>query len=316
MKSTRHLLGVVLALVLLTPSLGFAQAWVPPKREGFLTLTVQSLDAGDHLFASPIVGGVDFGSKRVDLGRVEGQVLVLDGDFGITDKLAVNATLVHVTARYTEGGRSHEGGLAHQDLPIDDGNWHSSLQDARVSLRYMQAKGAWVFTPSAAIVVPLRNYVTLGHAAPGRGLNELQMGIDVGRILFKSRRPRAYFQGAYRYAFIEKVGDKRLERANLLLELGYLAHPRLTIRGFGDWRTSHHNIGTSGFHHHDQLSPSEWLRAGVGLSTPLGNGFDSFASVAQTLEGEDTMDATTISFGITWGFQAPGYGRTKIRFPD
>jgi hypothetical protein len=316
MKEKRGLLAGTLALVLLAPSLASAQAWVPPKGEGFFTLTVQSLSADNHLLASPVLRGFDFGSKTVELGRVEGQVLVLDADFGITDKLAVSATLAHVTSRYTEGGRSDDLPHAHQDLPIDDGNWHSSLQDARVALRYMQPKGAWVFTPSVAIVVPLRDYVTLGHAATGRGLNEMQLGIDVGRILFKSRRPRAYLQGAYRYAFIEEVGDKRLERANLLLELGYLAHPRLTIRGFSDWRTSHHDSGASDFHLHDQLSASEWLRAGVGLSTPLGNGFDFFASVAQTLEGERTMEATTFSVGTTWGFQAPGFGRTKIRFPD
>ncbi len=219
MKSKRHLLGGMLALALLVPSLASAQAWVPPKGEGFFTLTVQSLDAGNHLFASPIVGGVDFGSKTVDLGKIEGRSLVLDGDFGITDKLAVNVTLAHVASRYTEGGRSEDLPPAHQDLPIDDGNWHSSLQDARIALRYMQPKGAWVFTPSVALLFPLRDYGILGHANTGRGLNELQLGFDVGRILFKSNRPRAYLQGAYRYAFIEEVGDTSLEQGNLQLEL-------------------------------------------------------------------------------------------------
>ncbi|MEE8367315.1 MAG: hypothetical protein V3S30_03275 [Thermoanaerobaculia bacterium] len=315
MKEKQHLLAGLVALVLLVPSLASAQAWVPPKGEGSFALTVQSLDAGNHLLPSSVFAGVDFGSKTVDLGKMEGRVLVLDGDFGLTGKLAVSASVAHVASRFTDGGRNRDLPAVHLDLPIDDGNWHSSLQDARIALRYMQPKGAWVFTPSAAIVFPLRDYVTLGHANIGRGLNELQLGIDVGRILPNSNRPRAYVQGAYRYAFIEKLGDTSLEQGNLLLELGYLAHPRLTVRGFGDWRTSHHDSGANAFHLHDQLLAVEWLRLGVGLSIPLAEGFDFFASVAKTIEGENTHDGTTFSIGTTWGFHAPGSGRGKIRFP-
>ncbi len=54
---------------------------------------------------------------------------------------------------------------------------------------------------------------------------------------------------------------------------------------------------------------------GVGLSMPVAKGIDFFASVGRTIEGENTHDGTTFSVGTTWGFQAPGYGRTKIRFP-
>ncbi len=93
-------------------------------------------------------------------------------------------------------------------------------------------------------------------------------------------------------------------------------NPRLTVRGFSDWRTSHHDSGANAFHLHDQLLAVEWLRLGVGLSIPVAEGVDFFASVAKTIEGENTHDGTTFSVGTSWGFQAPGYGRTKIRFPE
>ena len=150
-----------------------------------------------------------------------------------------------------------------------------------------------------------------------------QLGLEVGRLLFRSGRPRAYAQGGYRHSFLEKTGDTSLRFSDAFLELGYLAHPRLTLRGIGTYRTSHGGIdwievlqGHADFHNHDQVAAAKWLRAGVGLSTPIGAGVDLFASVAKTIEGENTHDGTTFSLGTSWDFQAPGYGRTKIRFPD
>ncbi|MCZ6727696.1 MAG: hypothetical protein O7A98_10150 [Acidobacteria bacterium] len=319
MKPPRNLIAGTLLLGSLVPILAAAQAWAPPKGQGFLALTTQSLDATNHLFSAPVLG-----TTSLDIGKMEGRALVLDADFGITDKLAITTSLAYVSSRFREGGRIDETNpaSAHRDLPSDDGRWHSSLQDARVSLRYMQRKGPWVFTPSAAVVFPLRNYNTLGHASIGRGVNEAQLGLEVGRLLYRSGRPRAYAQGGYRYAFVEKVGETSLNRSDFFLELGYLAHPRLTVRGFAEYRASHGGVdwievlqGQADFHGHDQVAAAQWLRAGVGLSMPMAEGVDFFVSVAQTLEGENTHDGTTFSIGTTWGFQAPGYGRTKIRFP-
>jgi hypothetical protein len=320
MTAKRPLVAETLLLGFLVPLVAAAQAWVPPRGEGFLTLTTQSLDATNHLFSAEVLG-----TRSLDIGKMQGRVLALDGDFGITDKLAVTTSLAYVSSRFVEGGRIDETNPqgAHRDLPIDDGEWHSSLQDARVSLRYMHPKGPWVFTPSAAVVFPVRDYNTLGHASIGRGLNEAQLGLEVGRLLYAAGRPRAYAQGGYRHTFVEKVEETSLSRSDLFIEVGYLAHPRLTLRGFADHRISHGGVdwteildGHADFHGHDQLAAAQWLRAGVGLSIPMARGIDFFASVAHTLEGENTHDGTTFSIGTTWGFQAPGYGRTKIRFPD
>lgn len=314
MQSKGRSTGALLFLGLLLPSVAAAQAWVPPEGEGFLTLTIQSLEADKHLFASPVLG-----TTELDIGTVEGRTLLLDGDFGITGQLAVTASVAYIDARFTEGGRFEEidPENPHLHLEGDDGEWHGSFQDVRLSLRYMQPAGEWALTPSVAVVFPLRSYRTFGHAATGRGLEELQLGFDAGRILYLSGRPRAYTQGSYRYAFIEEIADVSMNRSDLFLELGYLAHPRLTVRGFAAFQTSHGGFeGSQSFLLHDQLSASEWVRLGVGVSTPISRGMDLFLSVGQTIEGENTHNATTVSIGTTWGFQAPGFGRTKIRFPE
>lgn len=314
---------ILMVSLLLLPAGVAAQAWTPPKGEGVLSLTFQSMNAGDHLLSSTVLGGVDFGSKSVDFGDVDGQVLLLDGDFGVTDRLAVSARLAYVSSRYTEGGRVDEGPASHRHLDIDDGGWHGSFQDAGIGARYMLSAGSWVVTPSAAVVFPVRDYVTLGHAAIGRGLNELQLGLDTGRPLFKSGPPRGYFQGGYRYAFVEKVKDISLSRSNLMLELGYFVNRFLTVRGFGTWQKTHGGIDWThdihdidGFHAHDQAAAANWVRVGAGVSIPVGGGVNLFASVIKTIEGENTLDGTAVSVGTSWGFEAPGFGRSRIRIAE
>ena len=55
MKPRKQMLAGSVALILLVPSLASAQAWTPPKGEGFLTMTLQSLEAEKHLFSSPLL---------------------------------------------------------------------------------------------------------------------------------------------------------------------------------------------------------------------------------------------------------------------
>jgi hypothetical protein len=317
MKSKRISIGGTLILAFMVPTLAPAQAWSPPKGQGSLTFTTQSLDATNHLYPTEVLG-----TKSLDIGKMEGRVLMFDGDFGITKKLALTTSVAYVSSRFREGGRIDETNphAPHRDLPGDDGRWHSSFQDARVSLRYAQPKGPWVFTPSLAVVIPLTSYTTLGHASIGRGLEEAQLGLDIGRLLYRSGRPRAYAQGGYRYAVIESVGETSLRTSDLFFEMGYFAHRRLMVRGFGAYRASHGGIDWGGihpseFHAHDQLAAAQWTRLGVGLSIPLNDGRALFASVAKTVQGENTHDGTALSFGTTWSFNAPGSGRKKIRFP-
>ena len=72
-------------ILLLIPGSALGQAWTPPKGEFLFTVGYQFLDGGDHLLADPVLLGRDFGSTKVDFGKTQSQVLVLDGEIGITD---------------------------------------------------------------------------------------------------------------------------------------------------------------------------------------------------------------------------------------
>ncbi len=182
------------ALFVVVPVDALAQAWVPAKGETFFSLSYQFLNADRHLFSDTIVGGIDRGTKSLDFGTVQSQVVILDGDIGITDRLAVNAPVAIVSGRYADG--TPDDITSHG--PLDDGDWHGGFQNGRIGARFMAFNnGSWVLTPSVAYGFPTTNYVTTGHTSIGRHLNELRLGLDWGKLLSFSGAPKAYLQGNY-----------------------------------------------------------------------------------------------------------------------
>ncbi len=182
----RSVLAGLVFLLLPTGLIAQEEAWVPPKGELFWSVRYQWYKADDHLFSSDVLGpeltpleelqGVDFDSAALDLGKMESQLIVLDADIGITDKLALTGGLAFVQGKYTQSGSGGPEG------PIDDGAFHGNFQDARIGVRYMALNGSWVLTPSATFVLPVTDYPIIGHAAIGRGLKELQLGVNFGRL--------------------------------------------------------------------------------------------------------------------------------------
>src|SRR5438132_13501780 len=91
-----------LALPLAPCSRGFAQAWTPPTGEASLGLSFQNFYTRDHLAAH---------GETAELGKIRTDVILFDVNYGITDRLAVTASLPYVYARY-------DGSAPHQ-LPAD-----------------------------------------------------------------------------------------------------------------------------------------------------------------------------------------------------
>ena len=177
MDSRRVLPLLFVALVLLIPANAQAQAWATPKGEAFLSLSYQYLDAGDHLFSDSVLFGQDFGSNSIDFGRTQSQVLVLDGDIGVTDRLTVNAAVAFVSAKYLEGGPFGPEGLT------DDGNWHGDFQNARLGVRYMAFDdGTWVLTPAVSYGFPTTAYATLGAFRPWKTSERASFGSYLGPV--------------------------------------------------------------------------------------------------------------------------------------
>ena len=89
--------------------------------------------------------------------------------------------------------------------------------------------------PYVAYVLPTHNYETLGHAAPGRGLDETWVGVAVGKTL-DQWIPRTYVYARFTYAFVQAVQGISHDKENVEVELGYFFTPYLSVQGFWHWQ--------------------------------------------------------------------------------
>jgi hypothetical protein len=311
-------------MAVLLPSTLCAQVpWVPPQGEATVGTTYQWLDADRHLFSNltrpeltplEIVRGVDYQSNSLDFGRVQSQAVLVAGDIGVTGRLAVGASLALISPRYL-GVNPHPGG-------VDDGHFHTTLQDLQVGARYMFDKGVWAITPFTIFTTPVADYEVLAHSAQGLKLKQLEFGASVGRILLRNGAAKGYLQGLYGYSFVETlVHDVPLNRSRAAFE-GGLFLGRFTVQGSTTWRRVHGGFEWSDiafgshehFEGHDQSAAIREWRWGAGGSFQVSPVTSLDVSYGDFISGANTHDARVLAVGWTWGFQLFGGARIGTGF--
>jgi hypothetical protein len=283
---------------------GQAQAWLPMRGEGQVTITYENLYVKYHF---------DYTGKKFDAGPIRTNTVVSTFEFGITDKLTLDSQLTHVTSKY-EG---FVGPVPHG--PPDTGVYHPTFQDAVVGVRYNVMSRHLYVTPFVAAVVPTHHYETRGHTAVGRDLRELQVGVNVGRDL-EEIIPRTYFQARFAYAFVQNVEQFGLNRSNADWEFGYYATPRVSLRFTGAWQHTFSGLrypldqAIPDFHDlHDRAAKSGFLRFGGGLTVTLAKNIDLHADVGNTFRGYTTHGARGLSLGLSFRFSRGGFRVGKFQ---
>jgi hypothetical protein len=281
-----------------------AQAWLPLKGDGQVTITYENLYVRDHF---------DYTGKRFDGGPIRTNTVITTFEYGLTNKLTLDSELTHVTSKY-EG---FVGPVPHG--PPDTGSYHPTFQDARFGIRYNILSKQLFVTPLIAVVIPTHHYETRGHTAVGRDLRELQIGVNVGRDL-EDFIPRTYFQARYTYAFVQDVQQFNLNRSNLDWEFGYYVKSRLSLRFTGAWQQTYGGVrypldqNIADFHElHDRAAQSGFLRFGGGLSVSLKRSIDLHADFGNTYRGRTTHGARGISLGLSFRFSRGGFRVGKFQ---
>jgi len=292
------LIGCALLLEFVSPKLTHAQAWLPLKGQGQITVTYENIFVRDHL---------DYQGRRFDAGPIRTNTVVTTFEYGLTDNLTLDADLTHVSSKY-EG---FVGPVPHG--PPDTGVYHPTFQDARFGIRYNILARPFVITPFVATVIPTHHYETRGHSAVGHDLRELQMGVNVGRDL-EGIIPRSYVQARYSFALVQRVEDLNLNRSNADWEFGYSATDRVSLRATGAWQKTYGGIRFPAdnthphFHElHDRAAKSRFVRIGGGLSFSLTKSLDLHADFTNTVAGSSTHGARGLSLGISWRFSRGGF---------
>src|SRR2546422_4284444 len=267
--------------VLAVPVLLSAQAWLPPKGDGSVSFGVQTISFDGHFNTA--------GNKRPVLSS-RATNLLLGLSYSFTDRFTAELSLPYVITKYTG-----DPARLRFFVPtvLDDGTSHSSFQDFRLDLHYNVLKNSTrrglqdlSLTPFFSVIIPSHSYDFRGESAFGRDLREYVLGLSAGRLLSPLLR-RAYVQGEYSYAFVQKANDIPLNHSNVDLELGYFLPHSVSVRGFGSWLRTRGGItieqalqNPQVFPVHDRLLRASYWPLGAATNFSISESFDlSFSYV-------------------------------------
>ena len=277
-----------------TPVAAGAQAWVPPSGEGVFTFTYQGMSSDTHL---------DRDGQRFNPAQISGNTVLFGVDYGLTDQLALDVRVAWVANKY-EGADLLHG-------PLDTGDYHGALQDARVAVRYrLRPEHRLALTPFVGVTIPTHAYETRGHSAPGRRLRAVQLGLSGGRDLSVSRA-ELYVQGQYAYSFVERIADLFIDRSNADVEIGYTVLPRLTITAATALQVTHGGVTAplprdDRFHElspiHDRVAKADFVLFSAGGTFEVSRGLDFYATAVWTVSGRNTHAIKGVSAGAGWTF--------------
>ena len=300
--STRFLAPVLLCLVsnlqLGSPTSVNGQTWLPLEGEGQVTVTYQNIYVKYHL---------DYEGNRTDQGPVRSHTIITSIEYGLTDKLTLDASIAHVSSKF-------EGFVAPVPHgPADTGKYHPSFQNLDLGVRYNIRSRPLVLTPFVAVTLPTHDYETRGHSAVGRGLREVRLGLNVGRDL-EGILPRSYIQGRYFYSMVQGVEDFNLNRSNADWELGYFATDRISLRFTSAWQKTYGGLqipidrGHPHFHEiHDQATKANFFRVGGGITFALTESLGLHLDYNNTATGANTHKPRGLQVGMSWRFGRRGF---------
>lgn len=265
----------VLAAALIHPMSLQAQAWLP--EEGSFSTSLTYNDTFNKKHYLPNGDEIDAGHTRT---RSIGAVL----SYSPTDRLMLSAGIPYVRSSY-QGDHPHPG-------EIDNGDYHSTFTDLRLELHYQAMLEPLALAPYVAVVAPVTDYETMGHSAPGRGLEEYWVGFYAGKSL-DLWLPRTYVQLRYNYAFVEEVAGVAHDRSNADLEIGYFLNPSWSVRVLGSWADTHGGIDIPVpptdplFPYHDQLAAESFFNVGAGVGWSFAPGASLYSIYMTSVEGQN-----------------------------
>ncbi|HEV7432660.1 MAG TPA: hypothetical protein VGN77_06420, partial [Steroidobacteraceae bacterium] len=195
-----------------------AQAWLPSAGSGDVSLSYVDTWFTKHWLPN---GGT------VDAGHIRAFTYGLGAEYSPTDRWMFSASLPLIESEY-HGAHPHP-------TEVDDGSYHATVTDLRMEAHYQLLLAPLAIAPYVAYVLPTHHYETLGHAAPGRNLEEIWVGVALGKTL-DQWIPRTYVDARFTYAFVQAVQHIFHDKENIEFDLGYFITPYLSVQGFWHWQ--------------------------------------------------------------------------------
>jgi hypothetical protein len=278
--------------MLLLPSFAVAQAWLPDRGTLGTSFVHNDIENNDHFLPD---------GDEIDVGHTRSFSDSLTVAYSPSDRWLLSVGVPYVRSRY-HGDHPHAG------THIDDGTYRGTFTDLRAELHYQALEEPFAFAPYVALVVPMHDYPTLGHAAPGRHVGERWIGFFVGKSLDRWI-PRTYIQGRYSFAFVQKVADVSHNRSNAELEIGYFLNSRWSVRALASWQRTHGGIDvpvppTNRYYpYHDRLAAERYFQAGGGVAFGWSENSSVYLLYKTALSGANghrLNNGFTLGFSYSW----------------
>ena len=291
-RLTTRLARTALACLLIYSPAAFAQAWLPAAGTVGYSLTYTDIFDTEHNLPN---------GDTIDVGHMRYYSLGLAVAYSPTDRLMLSAGAPLTSAAY-HGTHPHP-------TEVDDGTYHTTMTDLRLEAHYQLALEPVALAPYVAYVVPTHHYQTLGHAAPGRELHELWLGVVAGKSLDRYI-PRTYLQARLNYARVEKVANTSHDKWNADLEIGYFITPDISIRTLAQWQDTRGGIpvpipmSNPLYPYHDRLGAEDYFNLGAGSSWQYSDRSSVYCLYSVGVEGRNGHRlGRAISVGFSHGFR-------------
>jgi hypothetical protein len=290
--------GAVICLgLVLAPHAAQAQAWLPSKGSAGFAFDYSDVLNKFHY---------ETDGSEIDVGHTDVQVYNISASYSPSDRIALSASLPYVRTRQ----RDHGSEPGSHNTPIDDGSWHDTVTDLQLMASFQATGGPIALAPYVGLLIPTHDYVTFGHSAPGRGLEELWLGFYAGASLHPWI-PRSYVQLRGNYAFVEEVMGISHDRTNATLEIGYYFNPAWSVRALVSSQWTHGGIDLPVeitdplFPVHDILADEEFVAVGAGGSWIVNERISVYGLYMQAIEGSNAHKVDhRVSLGVSYGLGA------------
>lgn len=184
----------------------------------------------------------DAGILDANYWTTDSQVALISGDYALSERWTVYASLPYVQKRFVPAPGDPYGGDPHNPndpwwidfVPpdkrfIDDGDWHGGWQDMSVSVSYLALDGPLSISPFIGYGWPTTDYPFYAKAAIGLNLWNIPVGVDFTYIPYFSDW---YLTGNLAYVFSEQPLDVNVDYWLGSVETGYWFKPNFSINVF------------------------------------------------------------------------------------
>ena len=189
---------------------------------------------------------------------------------------------------------------------LDDGNFHSDWQDLYVGVSYLAKTGRLSLSPFVSIGIPTNDYPFYAHAAVGRNVWHVPVGVAFNFTPYFSDFS---FAGNAAYVFTEKSLGEDISHWLINLSAGYYVTPSFKPNVFLSMKKGTKGLNfpedfdvtalnDEAWYYHDRTVKHNYLNGGIGFDWVMN---DKYVLSGNWLTMLDPDQVNVVDFGFALG---------------